>query len=361
MTRSQRGGLPCSSLGTSPCLSKAGRPAMFVSNGWPGFEPACKAEAAMLNTAIYVGVDVSKDHLDVAFPGSAKVWRTGNSKEGISALGRKLAGFEQPQLVCEATGGYTRRLQRDLAQRQIAFTRINPRQIRDFARATGRLAKTDAIDAGIILRFAQTMQPVAATPPSKAQIQLTDLVRRRRQLVEMATMEKQRITHPDDETILTSLQRHLDFLLAEIKAVDHSIADLIEADPALDARAQLLRSIPGIGDIAAATLVAELPELGRVGKKQIAALVGVAPMNRDSGLSRGEAHISGGRLSVRCVLYMATLSAIRCNPAVKTFYQRLRNDGKPAKLAIVAAMRKLIIVANSVIEHGKPWQAPTPS
>ncbi len=314
----------------------------------------------MLATRTYIGVDVSKDHLDVAFPDRARVWRTGNDKQGLSALGRKLAGLEAPQLVCEATGGYTRRLQRDLAHRQIAFSRINPRQIRDFARATGRLAKTDAIDAGIILRFAQMMQPPAAPAPSEAQIELADLVRRRRQLVEMAAMEKQRAAHPDDDGpnddgIAASIRRHLDFLLGEIGAIDQRIANRIEAEPALARRAELLRSIPGIGAIAAATLVAELPELGRVGKKQIAALVGVAPMNRDSGLSRGEAHITGGRASVRCVLYMATLSALRCNPLVKTFYQRLRAEGKPPKLAIVAAMRKLIIAANAVIEHDTPW------
>jgi transposase len=329
---------------------------MIVSDGWLGFEPVCKAEALMLDTRTYVGVDVSKDHLDVAFPDRAKVWRTGNDRAGISALGRKLAGLEAPQLVCEATGGYTRRLQRDLAHRQIAFSCINPRQIRDFARATGRLAKTDAIDAGIILRFAEAMQPPAVPPPSDAQVQLTDLVRRRRQLVAMAVMEKQRAAHPDDAMVAASMRRHLDFLLAEIRDIDQRIADRIAADAILASRAELLRSIPGIGAIAAATLVAELPELGRVGKKQIAALLGVAPMNRDSGLSRGEAHIKGGRASVRCVLYMATLSALRCNPLIKTFYLRLRADGKPPKLAIVAAMRKLIIAANSIIESNTPWR-----
>ncbi|HEY0327787.1 MAG TPA: transposase [Rhodopseudomonas sp.] len=309
----------------------------------------------MLDTRTFIGVDVSKDHLDVALPGSPRVWRTGNDKTGIAALGRKLAGLQTPHLVCEATGGYTRLLAHDLARRQIAFSRVNPRQVRDFARATGRLAKTDAIDAGVILRFAQTMQPPAASAPSEAQIQLTDLVRRRRQLVEMAAMEKQRAAHPDDETLAASLARHLDFLTTEIAHIDQRIADLIEADRHLARRAELLRSIPSFGAIVAATLVAELPELGQVGKKQIAALVGVAPMNRDSGTSRGEAHITGGRLSVRCILYMATIVAIRCNPVIKPFYKRLRNDGKPPKVAIVAAMRKLLVIANSIIEQDKPW------
>lgn len=310
----------------------------------------------MLDTRTFIGVDVSKDHLDVALPGSPKVWRTDNDKAGIAALGGRLAHLNAPHLVCEATGSYTHLLTRDLARRQIAFSRVNPRQVRDFARATGRLAKTDAIDAGIILRFAQTMQPPAACPPSEAQIQLTELVRRRRQLVEMATMEKQRASHHDDEDLTASLRRHLDFLAGEIKDIDRRIADQIEANNQLAHRAKLLQSIPAIGAIVAATLVAELPELGTVGKKQIAALVGVAPMNRDSGASRGEAHIAGGRLSVRCTLYMATISAIRCNPAIKSFYKRLRDDGKPPKVAIVAAMRKLLIIANSIIERDQPWE-----
>ncbi|SEK07602.1 transposase [Sphingobium sp. AP50] len=310
----------------------------------------------MLDGRTYIGVDVSKDHLDIAFPGCARVWRTQNAPEGLKALARKLAGFDAPQLVCEATGRYTRRLQRDMAHRQIAFSRINPRQIRDFARATGRLAKTDAIDAGIILRFAQAMQPHPAPPPSQTQLQLADLVRRRRQLVEMAAMEKQRSAHPDDVRLAVSLKRHLAFLVEEIADIDRCIEEGIKADPLLANRAALLRSIPGFGPTTASTLVAELPELGLIGKKQIAALVGVAPMNRDSGSMRGEAHIAGGRRSVRCVLYMATLSAIRYNPTVKSFYQRLRKDGKPPKLAIVAAMRKLIVTANAVLQSKSQWQ-----
>lgn len=313
----------------------------------------------MLDTGNFVGVDVSKEHLDVALPGSRKVWRTGNDKAGIAALGRKLASLAAPHLVCEATGRHTRLLAHDLARRQVAFSRINPRQIRDFARATGRLAKTDAIDADIILRFAQTMQPPATPPPSDTQIELADLVRRRRQLVEIAAMEKQRTAQSGDDGLAASLKRHLDFLTTEIAGIDQQIAGRIDADRDLAHRAELLRSIPGIGVIAASTFVAELPELGQVGKKQIAALVGVAPMNRDSGASRGEAHIKGGRLSVRCVLYMAAISAIRCNPAIKAFYKRLRDEGKPPKLAIVAAMRKLLIIANAVAEQNRPWSPQT--
>lgn len=314
----------------------------------------------MLDRRSFVGVDVSKGHLDVALPGSPNIWRTGNDPAGMAALSRKLAGLEAPHLVCEATGGYTRLLAQDMARRRIAFSRVNPRQVRDFARATGRLAKTDAIDAGIILRFAQTMQPPACEPPSEAQFQLTELVRRRRQCVEMAAMEKQRASLGGSDVLAASLRRHLDFLAGEIADIDQRITRQIEADRNLARRAELLRSIPGIAAVTAATLAAELPELGRVGKKQIAALVGVAPMNRDSGLSRGEAHIAGGRMSVRCILYMATIVAIRCNPTIKPFYKRLREDGKAPKVAIVAAMRKLLIIANSMIEQDTPWSPTQP-
>lgn len=307
----------------------------------------------------YIGIDVSKHHLDVAFPGVRQVWRTPNTPAGIAALLRRARRLEQPQVVCEATGGYTRALAGGLAEKAMAFSRINPRQIRDFARATGRLAKTDAIDAAAILRFAQAMQPPASPAPAPGQLRLTDLVRRRRQLVDAAAQEKQREPVPDTALIQGSVERHLAFLTAEIAAVDQAIAAAIEADATLAQRAALLRTIPGIGTVTAATLVAELPELGKIGSKQIAALTGVAPMNRDSGLSRGEAHITGGRLSARCCLYMATVVAIRCNPPIRTFYKHLRDQGKPPKVAIVAAMRKLIIAANAMLQRNHPWNSTT--
>jgi transposase len=303
----------------------------------------------------YVGVDVSKHHLDVAFPDTHRVWRTANDAQGIAALVRRVRRLERPQVVCEATGGYTRALAAQLAQRDIPFSRVNPRQIRDFTRATGRLAKTDAIDAEAIVRFARAMQPPVSPPPTPGHLHLTDLVRRRRQLVDAATQDKQREPIPDADIVTASLERHLAFLKAEIGLIDQAIARAIEADPLLAERAALLRTIPGIGQVTAATLVAELPELGTIGNKQIAALLGVAPMNRDSGNSRGQAHIAGGRSSARCCLYMATIVAIRCNPPIKTFYKHLREQGKPPKLAITAAMRKLIVAANTMLAQNRPW------
>lgn len=309
----------------------------------------------MQQRASYVGVDIAKHHLDVAFPEVTKVWRTSNDTKGIAAFSRRLQRLEHPHVVCEATGGYTRALTRGLAEQDILLSRINPRQMRDFTRATGRLAKTDAIDAAAILRFAQTMQPPASPAPSQGQQRLTDLVRRRRQLVDAAVQEKQRDPLSDISLVTASVERHLAFLKAEIAAVDQAIVEAIEADPKLAHSAELLRTIPGIGTITAATLIAELPELGSIGNKQIAALVGVAPMNRDSGMHRGEAHIAGGRISARCSLYMATISAIRCNPPISAFYKRLRLEGKKPKVAIVAAMRKLLIVANMIIAHDRLW------
>lgn len=305
--------------------------------------------------ATFIGIDVSKRHLDVAFPGLAQVWRTANDGPGIAALVRKLKAIAHPHVVCEATGSYTRRLAGAMGQQAIALSRVNPRQVRAFARAKGQLAKTDAIDAAVILSLAQAMAPEPTPAPDPQQLRLTDLVRRRRQLVDAAAMEKQRLDLPDEPAILASLRRHLAFLASEIAGLNAAIAEQIERDSGLTHRADILRTIPGIGPVAASTLIAELPEMGRIGNKQIAALAGVAPLNRDSGAMRGQAHIGGGRLSARCVLYMATITAIRCNPQIKVFYKRLRQQGKPAKLAIVAAMRKLLLIANTMLHNDTPW------
>lgn len=303
----------------------------------------------------FIGIDVSGDHLDVAFADAGRVWRIGNDAAGLARLGRRLSRLERPHVVCEATGRHTRLLASALARQRVAMSRVNPRQVRDFARASGRLAKTDAIDAAVILRFAQTMQPAAAPPATAGETCLTDLVRRRRQLVDMSVAEKQRKHGLDDPRIKASLTQHLAWMSEQVATFDKLIADQIAAEPRLSRRAGLLATIPGVGAITAAILTAELPELGRIGNKQIAALAGVAPFNRDSGHKRGEAHIAGGRLSARCALYMAAISAIRCNPDLKSFYQRLKSEGKAPKVAIVAVMRKLIIIANTLLTEDRPW------
>ncbi len=300
----------------------------------------------------YVAVDVSKVMLDVALPSP---WRTPNTPAGLKALTRKLDSFEHSHVVCEATGRYGRLLARTMDEAGIPFSAVNPRQVRDFARATGQLAKTDTIDARAILGFARAMQPGAMPQAPENQARLVERVRRRRQLVDMLAVEKQRLSGLDDAESLASIKAHLAFLEGQIATVDAQIAAEIASDAKLARRAMLLCSIPGIGAVTAAVLIAELPELGQCDNKQIAALAGVAPMNRDSGQWRGQAHIAGGRLSVRCALYMATLPAIRFNPPIRDFYKHLRDHGKAPKLAITAAMRKLLIIANTIIRQDRPW------
>jgi len=305
--------------------------------------------------ADYVGVDVSKHHLDLSIGSSKGHWRVRNDAGGMVELARRLSNLSQPHLVCEATGSYTRLLMGEAGRQGLALSRVNPRQVRNFARACGQLAKTDKIDAAIMVRFAQAMQPPVSPPVDAAALQLADHVRRRRQLIDMLVMEKQRLEHPESPQVLVDIGEHIAFLKTRIASQDRLIQARIEADARLTRRRAVLCSIPGIGATTAAILIAELPELGQIGQKQIAALVGVAPINHDSGLNRGQAHIGGGRLSVRCALYMATLSAIRSNPPIKTFYKRLREQGKPAKLALTAAMRKLVIIANTMIQTDTMW------
>jgi len=311
----------------------------------------------MMTSNDYVGVDVSKQHLDCFVGSNQSHWRVGNNANGMAELVRRLSGLSHPHLICEATGSYTRLLMGEASRQGFAMSRVNPRQIRSFARACGQLAKTDRIDAAIMVRFAHAMQPPVSPPADATSLQLADCVRRRRQLIDMLVMEKQRLEHPETEEVLADIAEHITYLKSRIEAQDRLIQTRIEADTRLARRSQVLCSVPGIGATTAAVLIAELPELGQIGQKQIAALVGVAPINHDSGLARGQAHIGGGRLSVRCALYMATISAIRVNPPIKAFYKRLREQGKPAKLAITAAMRKLIIIANTMIEKDTLWKA----
>lgn len=310
-------------------------------------------------TPTFVAVDVSKAMLDIATSCAPFAWQIPNDPQGVITLKRELKRFDHPHIVCEATGRYTRQLRSGLDASGIPISIINPRFIRDFTRGTGKLAKTDALDAKAILRFAQAMTPDPTPPVRQEQLKIAEQVRRRRQLVDMLAVEKQRMAGLDDTDSIASITAHLAFLKAEIKASDKRIANAIAADPEATRKARLLVTIPGIAATTAAVLIAELPELGSADQKQIAALAGVAPMNRDSGKWRGQAHIAGGRVSARCALYMATVVAIRVNPAIKPFYQRLRQNGKLPKVAITAAMRKLVIIANALIQKDRTWTNPT--
>jgi transposase len=259
--------------------------------------------------------------------------------------------------VAEATGGYEIELVRALQRARIPIAVVNPRQVRDLARAQGRLAKTDALDARAIALFGIIMQPRPLPEPAAGREAFEALVARRRQLIDMMIAEKNRLEHAED-SIRSWIEESIAGLKAQLISVDTAITIALEADQDLVRRRNILISVPGVADVTAAIILAELPELGSIGSKQAAALVGVAPINRDSGAHRGERHIGGGRSSVRCALYMATLSAVRHEPTLKAFHHRLRQAGKKPKVALVAAMRKLVSLLNTLLQRNQLWRPP---
>lgn len=307
--------------------------------------------------SVVFGVDVAKHHLDVADHGDAQVVRHSNTAQGIAALVADLDATQQPLVVVEATGGYEMALVRALQREGIDVAIVNPRQVRDLARARGKLAKTDAIDARSIALFGVLMQPRPLPTPLAGREAFSALVARRRQLIEMMTAEKNRLEHARD-MVKTWIGESLAAFKSQLAGVDAAIALAIDTDAALSHRRDILVSVPGVADLTAAVILAELPELGSIGSKQAAALVGVAPVNRDSGAHRGERHIGGGRSSVRCAIYMATLSAVRHEPTIKTFHRRLRDAGKKPKVAMVAAMRKLVALLNTLLNRDQLWTPP---
>ena len=308
-------------------------------------------------TEYVVGIDVSKRHLDVATTGSTQTRRYPNLAEGIAALIREMPAHRPLLIVAEATGGYELALVRALQAAQIAVAIVNPRQVRDFARARGKLAKTDAIDAHSIAAFGFAFRPRPIPKPIPGREAFAALVTRRRQLIDMMIAEKNRREHADS-VVAGFLEENLAALKSQLATVDAAIALAIDADEELAHRRDILISVPGVADLTAAVILAELPELGMIGSKQAAALVGVAPVNHDSGAHRGERHIAGGRASVRCAIYMATLSAVRHEPNLQAFYRRLRDNGKRPKVALVAAMRKLIALLNTLLQRNQTWHPP---
>jgi len=306
---------------------------------------------------VVVGIDVSKRHLDVAL--ADRLERVTNDAAGLAALIAMTAAAAASLVVLEATGGYETAAVLALQGAGIPVAVINPRQARDFARAQGRLAKTDAIDARVLGRFGAVMRPSPLPPIEPGRAALVGLVARRRQLVDMLVAEQNHLEHAA-AAVRSWIEDHCVALRNQLAQVDAAIAAAVEADLALARRRAILVSVNGIGQATAAVLLAELPELGRIEHRQLAALIGVAPVNHDSGQFRGQRHIAGGRASVRCALYMATLSAVRHNHTLQTFYQRLRANGKPAKVALVAAMRKLATILNAVVRDDRPWQPSSP-
>lgn len=299
----------------------------------------------------FIGIDVSKAHLDI-FDGTAQ--RIANTPEAIAGF---LASLSSPRLVLfEATGRYDRHLQQALHAAGIIFTRVNPLHARAFARATGRLAKTDAIDAHLLAAMAQALSPAPQQPADPERQELADLHRRRAQLVGFRQMERTRL-HTASSAIADGIASHIRWLDAQIKGLEHEIAALIRRSADLAFATSLLRTIPGIGPVSATVLVALMPELGQRSGKTIGALGGLAPINRDSGQHRGKRSIAGGRAEVRKALYMAAVTASRTASSFATSYEALTERGKAPKLALIAIARKLLVTANAIIKSGKPFKA----
>jgi transposase len=312
-------------------------------------------EEAMTPAQVYVGIDVAKRRLDIA------LWPTGESRSlandptDINKLVTWLQ-TQQPQLiVLEATGGYERAAVASLATAALPVVVVNPRQVRDFARAIGRLAKTDTLDAAVLARFAEAVRPSPRPLPDAQMELLRALVTRRQQVVEMLTAERLRLASVQP-AIQGLIQKHIAALEKELAHLEEELDRTIRQSPLWRARERLLRSVPGIGPTVAAVLLADMPELGRLDRRQVAALAGVAPLNRDSGQCRGRRCIWGGRARVRAALYMAALVATRHNPVLKNYYQRLLEAGKAKKVALVACMRKLLTILNAMLRDGTAWQ-----
>jgi transposase len=305
---------------------------------------------------VFIGIDVSKHHLEVHLRPSGESFGLGDDEGGVAALVDRLVALAPALVVLEATGGMEVRLAAAVAAAGLPVAVVNPRQVRAFARALGCLAKTDRLDAEAIARFAEAVQPPARPLPDEATRRLAALMARRRQLVEMLVAERNR-RHAADPLMHERIDAHLRWLDEALAEIERDLGEAVRASAAWRVKEELLRSVPGVGAVSARTLLAELPELGSLTRRQAAALVGVAPFSRDSGKMRGRRTVQGGRAALRACLYMATLAAVRgANPTITGFYRRLRQAGKPAKLALTACMRKLVVILNAMLRTGAAWQ-----
>jgi transposase len=308
----------------------------------------------MSNSPVYVGIDVAKATLDVAVHPTADRWTAAHTEREVAGLVTRLTALHPALVVLEATGGLEGPLAGALATAGLPVVVVNPRHVRDFAKATGTLAKTDALDAAVLAHFAAAVRPTPRPLPDAATQTLAALVTRRRQLVEMLTAERNRLGSAP-RTLRAEIQAHITWLQRRLGRLDDDLNQAIRTSPVWRVQDDLLQSVPGVGPVLSATLLASLPELGRLDRKAIAALVGVAPLNRDSGTLRGRRMVWGGRAAVRAVLYMGTLVAVRHNPVLRAFYQRLRAAGKLPKVALTACMRKLLTILNAMLKHQRPW------
>lgn len=309
----------------------------------------------MTEAQLYVGIDVSKGYLDVAVRPTGQQWRVSNTEEGLGQLVERLQGLSPALVVLEATGGYEVPVAAALGTAGLPMAVVNPRQVRDFARATGKLAKTDSLDAQLLALFAERVRPVPRPLPDSQTQELDALLARRRQIVAMLVTEQNRLGTAMP-SVRSGIQEHIAWLEQRLAGLQDGMAKLLRESPLWREKEDLLRGVPGVGPVLTMTLLAELPELGTLGRRQVAALVGVAPLNRDSGTLRGKRTVWGGRAKVRAALYMAALVATRFNPVIKVFYQRLLAAGKAKKVALTACMRKLLTILNAMLKHRSPWQ-----
>jgi transposase len=311
-------------------------------------------EEVQMSAPVYVGIDVSKAQLDVAMRPEGR-FSAANDEHGIAQIIARLSAVPPTMVVVEATGGLEMPLAGALAAAGVPVVVVNPRHVRDFAKASGRLAKTDALDAQALAHFAEVMRPELRSLPDEQTQTLAAILTRRRQLVEMLTAEKNRLGSARTP-VRKSLRTHIAWLERELSHTDSDLAHAIRESPVWREKEALLRSTPGVGPVVTTTLLANLPELGTLTSKQIAALVGVAPLNRDSGTVRRQRHVWGGRAPIRAALYMAALVAARFNPVIRAFYQRLCAAGKAKKVVLTACMRKLLIILNAMLKHRIPWR-----
>jgi transposase len=312
------------------------------------------------NAESFVGIDIAKKHLDVCLWPQRQSFQFPHTEKGLADLITQLLQIKPTLIVVEATGGYERRLAAELLAAGLTLAVVNPARVRHLAKGHGTLAKNDRIDAFNLAQFAEIVRPAPRQKTTQKQAELSDLVARRRQLVEMITMESNRLEKQPAAEVRQSIQRMMNLLEQQRQEIDNRIAQELRSDDEWNGKIQKLQSVPGVGPVTAATLVAELPELGKLNRREIAALAGLAPFDADSGSWHGRRFIRGGRKSVRVALHMATLTATRCNPLIKTYYQRLIAKGKSFRCAMVACARKLLILLNSLLKENRSW-SPLPS
>lgn len=313
-------------------------------------------DTSIMNFDSFVGIDVAKAKLDLAITGQTVVQNVSNDSQGHQKLLAQLPAPGSCLITLEATGRYERAVVLELVNAGHVVAVVNPKQVRDFAKALGILAKTDKIDARVIARFGEVVRPRAVAETKEKQGEMNELVTRRRQLLTTRTAEKNRQGATNSKVVRKSIQKCLDHLSKEVRRLDAEIERMVQSDDDWRNKADILKSTPGVGDVTSNTLIAELPELGKLNRQQISSLVGVVPFNRDSGTLRGRRSIFGGRRAVRTVLYMAALSAIRHNPRISEFAKRLRDQGKAPKVVIVACMRKLLVILNTMIKTNSQWK-----